>query len=384
MGRLGDIKRSLKRRLLDELDVIRIARMRRGEILKFQDPRRTAIFSRISLTSEQQQQINEFYLKNYGSKIPHTWHRHFTAFTGNFDYRYFPELLYIPEFEYFMNSSKDYITAFSDKNVLPMIARSAGIKTPRVIFSRTCSIFRDSDNRFITEQDAFNLLSHSGEVFAKPSVDSCSGMGCEVINTSSQEESRSLFTRLGTDFVIQERLKCHADLAAIYPCSVNTFRVISYIWHGKVKICPVILRIGQGGKFLDNAHAGGIFIAVNNDGSLHKTAFTEFNTQFTGHPDTGLKFEGWKINNFPKIINAAKIMHEAVPQIGVVNWDFTIGQDGEPILMEGNMRSGSIWLIEMAHGKGVFGDDTAEILQWTRKMKSLKLSERSHYRFGNI
>ena len=33
-------------------------------------------------------------------------------------------------------------------------------------------------------------------------------------------------------------------------------------------------------------------------------------------------------------------------------------------------------LFEMSHGKGLFGDDTAEILQWTRKMKNLKLSER--------
>ena len=123
-----------------------------------------------------------------------------------------------------------------------------------------------------------------------------------------------------------------------------------------------------------------MFIAVDDDGTLHKTAFTEFKNTFTEHPDTGLKFEGWKIHDFPKVRDAARRMHEAVPQVGVINWDFTIGEDGEAVLMEGNMRSGSIWLIEMAHGKAVFGDDTAEILQWTRRMKTMKLSERPHGR----
>ena len=124
-----------------------------------------------------------------------------------------------------------------------------------------------------------------------------------------------------------------------------------------------------------------MFIAVDNDGTLHKTAFTEFNTQFTEHPDTHVKFEGWKIHPFPEVLKAARKMHEAIPQVGVINWDFTIDEAGEAILMEGNMLSGSIWLIEMAHGKAVFGEDTAEILQWTRKMKSMKQSNRPAYRF---
>ena len=54
MGVLGKIRRSLKRRLLDTRDVIHVARMRRGEINKFRDPRRVAIFSKVNLSREQQ------------------------------------------------------------------------------------------------------------------------------------------------------------------------------------------------------------------------------------------------------------------------------------------------------------------------------------------
>lgn len=143
-----------------------------------------------------------------------------------------------------------------------------------------------------------------------------------------------------------------------------------------MKHAPAIIRIGQGGNYLDNAHAGGIFVAVDDDGTLHETAFTEFRQKFTQHPDTGITFKGWKINGFPDVLRAAERMHEMIPQIGVVNWDFTIDENGSPTLMEGNMRYGSIWLGQMAYGKAIFGDDTAEILQWTRKMRSLKRSQR--------
>ena len=379
MSKLGDIRRYVKRVMLDRFDSIQVAHSRQNEIKKFRDPRRVAIFSKVNLTPEQKNQIDTFYLANYGAKIPYTWHRHFTAFTGNFDYKYFPELLYIPEFEHFMNYSREYIEVFTDKNVLPLIAQSVGIKTPRLILSRTCGIFRDSNYHLVSEDDAVNFLIKAGEVFVKPSVGTSSGVGCEVVTVESRSEALAIFERLGSDFTVQERLRCCEDISAIYPGSVNTFRIITYIWHGEIRHTLSLMRIGQGGNYLDNAHAGGMFIAIDDDGTLHDKAFTEFNTQFTEHPDTHMKFSGRKINDFPKALKSAKRMHEAIPQVGIINWDFTVGEDGSPIIMEGNMRYGSIWLAQMSHGRGLFGDDTAEILQWTRKMKSMKLSERIRY-----
>ena len=354
----------------------RIEGARRGEINKFKDSRRVAIFSKINLTDEQKKQIDDFYLENYGEKIPYTWHRHFTAFTGNFDYKYFPELLYIPEFEYFMNEKANYHEVFSDKNVLPLIAKSVGIKTPQLILSRTYGVFRDENYRFISKEGAADLLIKAGKVFVKPSVNSCSGVGCQIVNPENLNEAYKIFDNLGANFVIQECLSCHEDISKIYSGSVNTFRIITYVWHEKIKHTLSLLRIGRGGKFLDNAHAGGMFIAIDDDGTLHEKAFTEFNKQFTEHPDTHLKFNGHKIKNYPDVIKAAEKMHEAIPQVGIINWDFTIDKSGTPILIEGNMAAGGIWLAEMAHGKGLFGDDTAEILQWTRKMKDMSFSQR--------
>lgn len=38
----------------------------------------------------------------------------------------------------------------------------------------------------------------------------------------------------------------------------------------------------------------------------------------------------------------------------------------------------------MAHGKGIFGDKTLEILRWMKLMKQTKKSERNKYAYGRM
>ena len=58
---------------------------KKNEIRKFKDPKRVAIYETINLSEKQMKEIDALYVTHYGKKIPYTWHRHFTAFTGNFD-----------------------------------------------------------------------------------------------------------------------------------------------------------------------------------------------------------------------------------------------------------------------------------------------------------
>jgi len=378
----------------DFIDFCLMIHWRRREIKKYKDPRRVSIFSQVELTDEQKSQIDELFIKNYGEKIPYTWHRHFTAFTGKFDVNYFPELLFIPEFERYMSIYIEYAKVFTDKNMLPMLAREAGVKTLDSCFTATRGAYRNKHNQFITFDEFLKGVENIGEVFIKPTCDTCSGQGCFVANFSngidsiSGKTSKEIFLGLGRNFAVQRRLKCHESITRIYSGSVNTFRIITYRWREKILAFPSIMRIGSGGAYLDNAHAGGMFIAIDNDGTLHKTAFTEFKNEFTEHPDTHLKFEGYKIDLFPKAFDAAKRLHSCLPQVGCVNWDLTIDEHGEPVLIEANMNNGrqggSVWLCEIAHGCGAFGDNTAEVLRWLRVMKKLPKSQWYKYEFGQL
>ena len=334
--------------------------------------------------------VDELYKSNYGEKIPYTWHKNFMAHSGKFDHKYFPELLFIPEFERFMNLWPEYAKAFSDKNITPMLAEKVGIRTLKTYVSITKGMIRDSAYNVLTLDEAAERISGIGKAFVKPTVDSCSGRGCSVADFSNGVElvsgkgAKEFILSLGEDAVIQERLVCHKSITDIYSGSVNTFRVITYRWKDDIFHMPVIMRIGSGGNFVDNAHAGGMFIAVDDDGQLHENAMTEFNIQFAKHPDTGVVYKDVKLDLVPKVIAAAHRMHGATPQLGVVNWDFTLDEDGEPVLIEANTMGGAVWLPQMAHGVGAFGDKTEEVLRWMRFVKKLGVAERKKYAFGKM
>lgn len=380
--------REIKRYVLNRREDLLIYLARKNEVKKFSDIRRKEIYEQVTLTTEQKKEIDLLYKQYLGEKIPYIWHRHYTAFTGKFDSRYFPELLFIPEFERYMNVNTEYNCVFSDKNVLPLIASSANIKMPATLLSCTYGIFRNSESCLLDRGEVNGVLNNAGDLFIKPSVDSCSGDGCAAlrfINGVDQISGSTIdevLDRQGQNFVIQERIIAHKSLRDIYPNSINTFRIISYIWKDEIILMPGIMRIGQGGSVLDNAHAGGMFIGVNEDGTLCKKAYTEFKSEFDYHPDTNLCFEGHKVAGYDSVLQAAKKLHELIPQIGIINWDFTIDQQGLPVLIEANISGGSIWLIQMAHGKGAFENKLEEVLEWIAFMRTLTYSERRNYLFG--
>lgn len=367
-------KTAVKNRVRDYQDQHLIKARRAYEINKFKDPRRVAIYSTVELSKEQKGQIDDLYVRNYGEKIPYIWHQHYTAFTGRFDPAYFPELLYIPEFEYFMNQNRKYCDVLEDKNVLSMIANGVGIRTPRAVVSSANHVLRDNSYRLISKEDIPSLLGDT-VWFAKPTVESGSGKGCTLLSAQDSDFYEKIES-LGSDFVIQERIFCSDSVRSLHQESVNTFRIMTYVWEGEIEVIPVVMRIGLGESVLDNAHAGGMFIAVDNDGSLHDTAFTEFRKTYNEHPDSHIRFNGYKVHNLDKVIESAIKIHSAIPQVGVVNWDFTINQDEEPVLIEANAISGGIWLFQMAWGCGPFGSKTDEILRWIRKQKNSPLSRR--------
>lgn len=364
---------------------IRARRKTQRELKHIKDIRYCKIADTYILSEDNKKAIDEFYLTNYGNKIPYTWHKYYSAHSGVFDCRYFPDLLLRPYFEHYINLNRNYAFVFEDKNVLPYIASSADVKMPKTILSRTCGIMRDGDSRIVSDREAQDILTSNGEVFCKSSTGSYGGKGCFVADFNViKEPVKEVLDDLGSDFVIQEKIVCHKSIASIYPKSVNTFRVITYRWKEDFIQLPVFMRVGQGGNVVDNGAAGGMFLGVHDDGSLTDKAVMPYNTCILSHPDTGFVFKGHRIEHFEKVCDAAKRMHGMMPMVGMVYWDFTIDKEGEPILIECNIFSGTIYAIQMTHGVPAFGDRTAEVLQWIRKMKHTPYSKRGDYAFGNM
>ena len=176
-------------RIEHEVQRMRLFSRKRRELKKISDSRRQKMIAEVDLTDEQKAEIDDIYLQNYGKRIPYDWHRLYTAYTGQFDAaRYFPELLYIPRFEFFMNHPA-YAKVFADKNLLPILsAGSESVTVPQTILSCCNGVFRNEKMEPISEMTALGTLKDAGEVFGKPTVDSCSGANCRVVNFSGGYE----------------------------------------------------------------------------------------------------------------------------------------------------------------------------------------------------
>lgn len=129
----------------------------------------------------------------------------------------------------------------------------------------------------------------------------------------------------------------------------------------EVKICSVILRMGIGGKRVDNISQGGIACGVDASGRLKNRAFNYRGEQFNEHPTSKIKFDSVVIPNFDKVCDLVKKTHPAIPDFRLVSWDIAVDKAGEPLLLEANLCYGELNLHQLTNG-AVFGDDTEKVL----------------------
>lgn len=347
-------------------------RQQRIEKCKISDSRRQKILGRYALTDEQKMEIDTLFEGNFGEKVPYDWHRYYASYTGNFDANFIPELIYIPIIEKKFNDPK-FTPAFSDKNLLHLLVSGVeNVRTPKTYLSCVKGFLRDENAKLIDKKQACEILTNL-TCFGKPTIDSNSGKMCAVykfvsgIDTLSGSKAEEILDAMGDNFCFQELVKNCERVSNLHKESLNTFRITTYLWRGKVWHFPVIMRIGQGKSVLDNAHQGGMFIGLSDDGILNECAFTEFQERYFTHPDSGVKFKGYVVPELKMALEGVKSVHQRIPQVGMISWDVVVNDCNEVVIIEMNVQSQSVWLSQMAHGVGAFKENTADILAWVRK-----------------
>ena len=334
------------------------------------------LYRDVKLTAEQKRQIDALFRENYGRRFPYAWHRLYQSYTGRFDACYMPEILFSTRIAP-RNCTPVNIRTIADKQMLPVLfdGRMEGVRVPETLLLRVNGRFFDAQRRPVSRERAEAWLADAcplREVVVKVSVNSSSGRGVRLLSLKGETDAYSgktihaIFDELGNDLVVQERIIPHPVLAKLYPHSINTFRVMTYRIGDDIRIAPIILRFGQGGSVVDNAHAGGMFIAVGDDGSLGAEAFTEDGKRCRRHPDTGVVFEKCSIPFVPALRRTALELHGVIPTIDVASWDLTVDREGKVVLVEINLRSQAIWMAQMAHGRSFFGKDTGAMLRLAR------------------
>jgi len=330
--------------------------------------KKTKLVENVKLSAQQENEIKTFYLENYGKKISTKWHRLYQSYTGKYDKNYFPEIIFSTELEPLL-SDREISKQLTDKALVELLYNGIeGLYIPKTDVLNCSGVWYDSNRNIITQDKAFQILKNCGRKVIKKTVDSSSGRDVMIINVKDAHDIKNnlsleeIIDKFQENFIIQEVIENSKDISVIYPTSLNTFRVMTYVVDGKIYHMPITMRIGKDNKEVDNIHAGGIFINISDNGILAETAFTEYQEIFKEHPNTKFKFKGHKINGVKEMLKIAYICHGRTPHLKLISWDFTIDKSNQITLIEVNLNGQSIWFPQMASGKAAFGENTKYML----------------------
>lgn len=302
-------------------------------------------------------------VKEYWSKykkISPRWAWYYVKCNGMEDSRYIPNTLYYTKIDQHFNQRK-LGWGFNDKNYYSRIF--AGIKQPKTVVRNISGIFLDEDYHLISKEDAIRKILEEGEVICKPSLESGSGRSIVFWKADKDKENiaRFLNDTNEKDYIVQAIIVQHPELDKVHKGSVNTIRITTLLMPERVYVLSSVLRMGVNESRIDNATAGGITAGITEDGFLKEFATTYYSGEKLYKHPQGLVFKGFEVPSYDKALCLAVQCASIIPHFRLVSWDIAIDVNGDAILIESNMRKGSINFHQFNNGP-LFGDLTERVL----------------------
>ena len=270
----------------------------------------------------------------------------------------------------------EYVTLINNKLYFHLLSEKTAIKTPKLLSYNFQSNFF-YDNRVVQIESKeefahfFTTLFKDANVegvFFRPPSD-YGGKGCFKMTKAQLDKAYE--TLMTGDFVHTEVIEQHEGINKINRESINTLRIISLITSkGTTEIISAFIRFGVGNSVVDNASSGGFFVGINlEDGTLKP--YGHFLPEYGGekiteHPDSGFKFEGFKI---PYYKEACKSIIEGVKVIPdrLIGWDVAITPNG-PVIIETNAQP-HMQMSNIAYGGLLKNSHVKELMQELKAIK---------------
>ena len=272
--------------------------------------------------------------------------------------------LYVPHFFimslFFPLSYKEYGVLCEDKLLTYATLKAYEIPQPKMLFGYDHESFFDASNNPISASTTNETIDNcaAAKLFVKPRF-GLGGKGITVFNRSANRYvnadglplSHAFFAHGSrTDFyIVQEGLTQYPVMNALYPDSVNTFRVFTDCTGRDVRVLYALVRMGSGGQQIDNASSGGLYLKIDPEtGILAEKAFSFNRKTFDQHPDTGFIFKEAHIEVWEEVKQFTISVAKKFRDIKYMGWDIAYSIDG-PVVIELNNAPG-IGIIQDCYG----------------------------------
>ena len=205
------------------------------------------------------------------------------------------------------------------------------------------------------------------EVFMSKPYDGLGGADVKKEYVKDIKDKKEYFENaIQNRIFLEELVKQHPDMNKLCSKSVNTMRIMTFNDNGNPRIIWMGLRVGNGINSIDNFHAQGMVVNVDMEtGKLVGNAFDKNLDEYTEHPLTHVKFDGFQIPYFEEAKQMVLKASLESDKILVVGWDVAISENG-PVIIEGNRRPG-LDIVQVLSGGQI--DMINDVLDCVKKNK---------------
>jgi len=314
--------------------------------------------------------------KVFGREVDVLFYRGYATYIGH-DENIVPTNILNSVIEPVLND-KRYSSYYNDKNVYGKLFPKKFL--PATFLRKMYGCYYDEDYNPISVADLSDeslMLRINGKekIIIKPTINTNSGVGVMLFTKCDSGLYKSQFGDVLSmeklnilyeeDFIIQEYLYQHEFTSQFNSSSVNTYRITTYrsVRNNEVKVLGVVLRIGKSGSPIDNIHAGGYVVGIDERGILNG-----YLTNADGH-----RLNTWNGIDYSKcqfgtphhqlVIDFAKEIATRIIHQRFLALDIMIDGSGTPKLIEFNIGAYSEWIYELNTGT-VFGRYTDEVISY--------------------
>ena len=317
----------------------------------------------VRFTEEQKKQVEAFWERySFAYQNDPATQEYYYSISGIFDPRYCAEGLNA-YYMYLFYDDPVYHTPFHDKNYREFLFKDFRY-TPAVVH-RIRDNYYDDQFRPVSYYEAVGRLKEyldtkAEKVIVKPTPGG-GGNGISFLRRGDSVEqiSRQLDSITKDDIIIEKYIEAHESYAVANPTSLNSLRIVSFLYEHEVEIISIVFRMGAIGNEVDNFTQGGVACRVSLDGICGDYAVDHFGGKHSRHPN-GFEFAGHQLVGIREAVETVKQLHRRVPQFHQMSWDIAIEKDEKPTLIEMNPR-GDIAVYQV-FGDLPFGERTQEIL----------------------
>lgn len=313
-------------------------------------------------------EVQGYYKKHYNKEIDPITHIAYANLTNEKEVKILPQEFFRKKFLKVFNDS--YMNdMYRDKGLYDIL-----FQTDQMVYN----VIKCSRGHYYTKENEYLeinsaqqvLLNDSDEYIIKPS-DTNNGIGIEKIKVKNNElilkneaiTLKDIEVDYGYNFVVQRVLKQHDVMSKPHPNSINTLRMATLRFNGKIHNLYTFARFGQDGEIKDNANVGGLVVGVKENGEFMDYGLLKYQT-VQQHPTTKVNIKDFgKVPNYDEALKFVRELHQNVLLQDYVAWDICISETGKPIFIEANFY-GSSWVNQVALKKPMLGNMTDDILKY--------------------